>query len=382
MSYVFNGNDASTFLIIDIMDHDGQRELLPLMMITNIMELTIHPPRTPIVLDLSRWTSPASREGHSKDTTEVEKVLQYFDEIAKANDLQDTPAAKKIIDALAIIRDNSPTDLTKLLLYDRLAFESTIQMIRYPDISNEIVPSEQPKSIESITESIYKQLIQTIHIDVPIFNIWDSISLIYTLYVEPVESSLYAELHLFQFRSIIQILSRHWYTGPPFMSPSTIVATWSEPQSNRSRPVTIVFGTTCVGKLNDKIAMMDARYQFAQNLIKGLDIVRLTSSHLLSIYKPGNCPEWFTIIIICRRRGNYFSLCQNNSKDLIYKLCQYCKELTEVLEKMEVNIYDLWDRSFLGEGEVIEPLHQFSSRALMSYSVISEKFKHIKGVIR
>jgi len=75
MSYIFNDNDISIFLIIDIMDHDDQHELLPLMMIINIMELIIHPPRTPIVLDLSRWTSPASREGYSKDTTEIEKVL-------------------------------------------------------------------------------------------------------------------------------------------------------------------------------------------------------------------------------------------------------------------------------------------------------------------
>ena len=166
------------------------------------------------------------------------------------------------------------------------------------------------------------------------------------------------------------------------MSPSTVVVTWSEPQPNRSRPVVIIFDTTYVGKLNDKITMMDMRYQFTQNLIKDLDIVRFISSHLLSIYKPGNYPEWFIIIIIYRYRGNYFSFYQNNSKDLIYKLYQYYKELTEVLEKMEVNIYDLWDRSFLGEDEVVEPLYQFSSYALMSYSIISEKFKYIKGVIR
>lgn len=46
-----------------------------------------------------------------------------------------------------------------------------------------------------------------------IFNIWNSIALIYTPCVEPVSSNLLAELHLFQFRNIAHILSKHWYTG-------------------------------------------------------------------------------------------------------------------------------------------------------------------------
>src|SRR6202035_1240329 len=144
----------------------------------------------------------------------------------------------------------------------------------------------------------------------------------------------------------------------------------------------IVFDTIYIGKLNDKITMMDMRYQFTQNLIKDLDIIRLISSHLLNIYKSGNYPEWFIIIIIYRYRGIYFSFYQNNSKDLIYKLYQYYKELIEILEKMKVNIYNLWDHSFLGEDEMIESLYQFSSYTLMNYSIISEKFKYIKEIIR
>jgi len=41
---------------------------------------------------------------------------------------------------------------------------------------------------------------------VPLFNLWDSISFIYTKPVEPIGDQLLVELHLYQFWTIIQIL--------------------------------------------------------------------------------------------------------------------------------------------------------------------------------
>lgn len=57
-------------------------------------------------------------------------------------------------------------------------------------------------------------LLQLATLEVPIFNIWNSISLIYTLCVEPVFNSLVAEVHLYQFRTIVQALAKHWYFKP------------------------------------------------------------------------------------------------------------------------------------------------------------------------
>ena len=42
----------------------------------------------------------------------------------------------------------------------------------------------------------------------PVFNIWDSMSFIYTLCVEDIKTQLGAELHLYQFRLIISALRK------------------------------------------------------------------------------------------------------------------------------------------------------------------------------
>jgi hypothetical protein len=59
------------------------------------------------------------------------------------------------------------------------------------------------------------ELSRTAIYEVPIFNIWDSISSIYTLCVEQIPTDLRAELRLFQFRTL-DLLVNVKLGEPPF----------------------------------------------------------------------------------------------------------------------------------------------------------------------
>lgn len=359
------------------MDNEEQTHVVQLVAVRQAVELKQHPVSEPITLDLARWTPCASASANAQpnDMTIVKDVLQYFLNVATANSLRDTVAAQKLDRALTVINDISPeTNMSHILICDRHAFEqSNLALTRLERLCAPLAGQQLQLACD--------QLVQTAQYWVPIFNIWDSISLIYTLCAEPVTDNLHAELHLFQFRTIVQILSRHWYTGPAKRLPSTVVATWSSPDRPPKNPVTITFATSSAASPTEKTEMAKARYAFAQGLIKGLEVIK-SQINVLGYYRPGNCPEWLTFIIVCRHPGQYLSICQTTSSDRIYKLCGYCQKLQEALARMQIDILDLWTRSSLGEGDAVEvPLAVgFSYRKLMGYLTITENFGDLAGV--
>jgi hypothetical protein len=87
--------------------------------------------------------------------------------------------------------------------------------------------------------------------------------MIYTLCVEPINTNLRAELHLYQFQTtIIRVLSLHPYFRSNKFRPTTAVTTWSHQQSGPaggSFPSTIAFGTTSCGGVTDKVAKTPIR---------------------------------------------------------------------------------------------------------------------------
>src|SRR5437762_2696885 len=90
---------------------------------------------------------------------------------------------------------------------------------------------------------------------VPLFNMWDALSFIYSFCVEAIETQLKAELHLFQFRTILCVLRR----GPCFnatYAPTTVAATWSDSFS------VIAFATSCVGEPRERKEMAAKRVEF------------------------------------------------------------------------------------------------------------------------
>lgn len=205
--------------------------------------------------------------------------------------------------------------------------------------------------------------------------------MIYTLCVEPIDTNLRAELHLYRFRTIIRVLSLHPYFGPRGIRPTT---TWSHQQSSpgRSFPSTIAFGTTCSGTKVSKPIISAARLAFAKSLLTSLYRVRRQGYSLVTHYSPGNCPAWIAYIIFCRRPGQYNSICVTMSDLKIYKLCGYCVELQSALADVGIEVYDLWAESGLGIGRAqeLDERVAFSFRRLMDYSQLQEKYGGISGV--
>jgi hypothetical protein len=111
--------------------------------------------------------------------------------------------------------------------------------------------------------------------------------------------------------------------------------------------------------------------------------VRVNES-LLARFRPGNCPEWVTFLKVCRGPGQYFSICVTLGQLKIYKLCVYCDELKEVLGKMNINICDKWNNSWLGTGPAVEidPNEGFSYRKLLTYDLIIKQYGSIAGVCK
>jgi hypothetical protein len=170
--------------------------------------------------------------------------------------------------------------------------------------------------------------------------------LTYTLCVEEIETDRQAQLHLLQFRTIIRILSSHWYMKN--FAPSTVAAAWSASPSEKGAKC-IAFATTCGGKGTDKRKHAEARFQFARDLVGGLNKLKDLGA-ILQAYKSGNCPEYKSIVIVCRLPGSYLSLCLNLEKNRIYKMCGHCDLLVDALAEMAINVEDLWLTTELRTG--------------------------------
>lgn len=387
---VWHRERVSTILISNAMEKEDSSQLVEMIAISEVID--IHPPeiRMPISLDLPRWTAFDNTPAAPNDVSDVITVVEYFNQVATANSMEGTASVRKLRQALRILKHMTPqTNPEEIMSCDSLAFEKDIDVI--PALNRSIdslraltlIPiGSQEHVTRTAVEQSQKQLLSVATMSVPIFNIWDSISLIYTLCVERILNDLMAELHLFQFRTIIQILSKHWYAGSYRLSPSTVAATWSD--TNNSTSVRIAFATTCIGESREKRAMQDARYQFAKSLLTGLQVLKKTTGTLCMFYRPGNCPEWLTFILLWGHAGQYSSICQNKSRDEIFKLCAYCKELAQYFDIMGIHVNDIWDRSQLGVGKAVEiaPRTGFSYRRLMDYTQIKKEFGHVVGVCR
>ena len=207
----------------------------------------------------------------------------------------------------------------------------------------------------------------------PIFNIWNSIALLYTLCVEDIRTDVAAELHLFQFRMIIKWLCDHWYYQS--YAPTTVAATWSAESRNTKRITIAIATTVAAGNARTKKIMQEARMAFAQTVVNNLSIAR--SSHkVLATYRAGNCPEFITMVTVCRQEGIYKSLCFSSLKDQIYKMCGYCEQLRGAFRSIGINVIDIWDHSSLGLGSAqeVDPDLGFSNRELMTYEDIDRIF--------
>jgi hypothetical protein len=349
-----------------VIDTEDQSHLAQLTAVRHITDAFLSQPTSRIPLDLPRWTAlrPAQPINNaSNDVNQVKDVLQYFLDLVTENSLQDTVAAQKLTDAINNVLAIKPkTNITKIPGSRRTSYAAAHQPLI--QTNNQILASITKQGIEIAREAVY---------EVPIFNIWDSLSLIYTLCVEEIQTDRGAQLHLLQFRTIIRILSSHWYMKS--FAPSTVAAAWSI-STFENRGKCIAFATSCGGKGTEKQKNAEARFKFAKKLVNSLTkLVAIEEIEgLLESYERGNCVEYETIIIVCRLPGYYLSLCLNLEKNRIYKMCGHCDSLVYALAEMAINVEDLWLITELGTGPGVEIDKEvgFSYRELLSYEYIKD----------
>lgn len=306
-----------------------------------------------ICLDIETWKYQL--EEQVVEQKKIEKILQYFVAVAKKNSLKDTPAVsclERAISTLARSEDSAGTPVSSWM--DRISQRTILEvkedlsaleqdgryMQRLTDTSNE--HDSQITACQPLLSS--RALYKTI----PLFNLWDSLSYIYTMCVEEIKSQLMAELHLFQFRIIIQILGNGEYFAA-FASPTTVASAWADMGNN----FLIAFATTCVGpkKEGDKTKeeMANVRCEFMTRLEAHRE--QLSCVMVVCSNRRGNCPEFLVWPIVCRETGSYSSLCfstnpvSGRSKSM--KFCGHCEQLANFLRKRKIEIEDLWDKALL-----------------------------------
>ena len=243
-----------------------------------------------ISLNLQTWKNvldePINTETLARKR--IDKILTYFVNIASSNDLANAPAVQTLRESLSMLRRGGDfcRDAAKKSWRERIAQLAAAKTNHDPLLS-----------------------LRNLAIDgFPIFNIWDSMSFIYTVCATDVKTQLGAELHLYQFRMIITALRacQEWFSR--FAGPTTVAASWKE--ETETRALAIAFATTSVGQTREKDLICVARRDFMEALTGKLKNESIKKNTRIPPNRPGNCPEYLTWPVACRQVGlKYKSLC-------------------------------------------------------------------------
>lgn len=279
-----------------------------------------------ITLDLNFWTGILNDEVVGTSVEKVVSIFQYFIDHGTAKGLASSPAVQTLQTSVDLVDDKKKPH--KVSKNDRIGISHAI-------LQPVLAASAKVVKFEEILKYTVEQ--------VPLFNVWDCISFVYTLCVEPIGNPLLVELHLYQFRIIVKALGDHWFLKK--CAPTTTVGVWLRRQVEGRH--LIAFATTSAAdKVNKKREMAQSRYEFAQKLVGHLDVVH-SETAVLSAYYPGHCAEYQAvafIVILTRRATQEFSMiCFHVYQDLIYKMCEYCVPLRNNLATLGIVITDIWD---------------------------------------
>lgn len=310
-----------------------------------------------ICLRLQTWANVLNEPLKTLDEQRgrVQKILEFFVKVGTLNNLHDTPSVQSLKNALSVLSSGG----NELFNSSNDQWKKKISQLSSP-------AKTDFERIANLRELI-------IH-GVPLFNIWDCISFLYTVCAEEIKTSVNAQLHLVQFRIIIKALRQVKEYFPHFAGPTTVAATWTtltEPQ-----PLTVAFATTCVGRNKSKANMADDRKKFMETITSQLkNIPPPAGSRYFN--KAGNCPEFITWGITCREEGKYTSLCFNMEDDpkaKVYQCCGRCEDMLRLLGANNIDIKDLWEESVMSCGESRHNV-TYPYRALKSLEVILAEFK-------
>jgi hypothetical protein len=166
--------------------------------------------RNRIRLNLEEWekvfAAPIDTEERAR--TRINQILDFFINVARSNGLELTPAFESLQTSLSILRRGGDFtwEAAKKNWRERIVQLSTAK-----------TDSDRITSLRNLCLHGF-----------PIFNIWDSISFIYTLCAEDVMTQVGAELLLYQFRMIVKALRQceTWFSL--FAGPTTVAASWKE----------------------------------------------------------------------------------------------------------------------------------------------------------
>ena len=180
-----------------------------------------------ITLTLQSWKTVIN-EPYDRDSahTRIDNILNFFINIASSNNLIITPAVQTLRESLSVLRRSGDFshEAAKKNWQERIAQLSV------------------PKTDHNPVFTIRNLCLQGF----PIFNIWDSISFIYTFCVKDIKTQLGAELHLYQFQMILTALRNCNKYFASFAGPTTVAASWKIKEQNQS--LAIAFATTTVGQ--------------------------------------------------------------------------------------------------------------------------------------
>jgi hypothetical protein len=207
-------------------------------------------PEGQIRLQLNEWTRLLRIHlGKLEEQCDrVRKILEYFMEEARRNRLGESSAVRILrncLDELKLTDTDLASDdgtAAKDLWQSRIGqrkIQDVRQNMKYGAFGES--PSWLPTDSRLSTSLINKM---------PLFNLWDSLSFIYTKAVEPIVCQRQAELHLYQFWTIIRILKDCEQYFVSFATPTMAAATWTK-ERERTKPHIIAFATTCVGQRLD-----------------------------------------------------------------------------------------------------------------------------------
>ena len=143
----------------------------------------------------------------------------------------------------------------------------------------------------------------------PLQNVWDCMGLVYSLCKEDVRSPRHAQFHLLQFRLMMGALrtAKAWYRG--WMGPTNVNGVW-DAEAAPNRPfLRMAVAPTCIGRQVEKEEMARIRMEFMGLLTRAFQVDAPALMPPDCPNPPGNYPEWFSWVLICREPGSFQSLC-------------------------------------------------------------------------
>lgn len=157
--------------------------------------------------------------------------------------------------------------------------------------------------------------------EVPLFNVWDAMALVYSISIEDIRVDKEAELYLYQLRLIMRAAYETKWWARDFL-PTTVQAAWTK--SSQDERFIVGFAFTCIGGKDGKLRDNQVAARKAYNN-KLYSLVTKSDKELRALgcgnNKPGTCPEFSTWATICQEPGKFKSLCLSLLKEVTMQCC-------------------------------------------------------------